>query len=87
MRGQFNVKPEDLPPDLQEVAETIGFESTLKLIEARSGEGLYIPKVEKIQRAARDRAIRGDFNGANLRELAHKYGLTVTWIRTIVNSS
>ena len=87
MFEKHEIRMEDLPPDLQELAEIIGFETTLKLIEDRSGEGLYIPKIEKIYRAARDRTIRKEFNGSNFRELAHKFGLTVTWIRTIVNSA
>ena len=85
MFDKHQIQVEDLPPDFQDLADIIGFETTLKLIENRSGEGMYIPKVEKIYRAARDRTIRKEFNGANLRELAHKYGLTVTWIRSIVN--
>ena len=85
MLGKHRILMEDLPPDFQDLAEAIGFEATIKLIESRGGEGLYIPKPEKVLRAARDRAIRREFDGTNHRELARKYGLTVTWIRTIVN--
>jgi len=87
MLDMSHIEFEDLPADFQELAETIGFEVTVKLIETRGGEGLYIPKPEKVLRAARDRAIRKEFTGRNHRELAHKYGLTVTWIRSIVNSA
>ena len=82
-----HIQLEDLPPDLQDLADTIGFDATVKLIECRGGEGLYIPKPEKVLRAARDRFIRKEFDGTNHRELARKYGLTVTWIRAIVNPS
>ena len=85
MFDKHEIRMEDLSPELQDVAETIGFEATLKLIESRGGEGLYIPKAEKVMRAARDRAIRKAFDGTNHRELARKFGLTVVWIRAIVN--
>ena len=45
------------------------------------------PKWEKVCRAARDRAIRAEFTGTNHRELARKYGLTVVWIRAILDQS
>lgn len=85
MHANQKIQFEDLPPDFQDLAAEICFEATVKLIESRGGEGLYIPKPEKVLRAARDRAIRREFDGTNHRELARKYGLTVTWIRAIVN--
>ena len=87
MIDQYNIQLDDFPPDFQDIAETIGLEPTLKLVEARSGEGIYVPKVDKVCRAARDRAIRAEFTGTNHRELARKYGLTVVWIRSIVGQS
>ena len=87
MFKQYTIQLTDLPPDFRDIAETIGIEPALKLVQARGGEGIYIPKADKVCRAARDRAIRAEFNGANHRELARKYGLTVVWIRSIVGDS
>ena len=84
MIDQFDIQIDDLNPDFREVAETIGLEPALKLVQARGGEAVWIPRLEKICRAARDRAIRAEFNGHNFRELARKYRLTVVWIRNIV---
>jgi Mor family transcriptional regulator len=84
MTIKFDIKMDDLPPDFREIAETIGLDPALKLVQVRGGEGIYIPKAEKVRRAARDRAIRAEFNGKNHRELARRYGLTVVWIRAIV---
>ena len=84
MINQYDIQIDDLPPDFREIADTIGLGPALKLVAARGGEGIYIPKVEKVCRAARDRAIRAEFTGANYRELARKYDLTVVWIRAIV---
>jgi Mor family transcriptional regulator len=81
---QLNIQPDDLPPELQEVADLIGFDNVLALVHARGGESLYIPKPERIAAAARNRAIRAQFNGRNYRELAARHNLTVTWVREIL---
>lgn len=78
------IQLDDLPPELQEVADLIGFDNVLALVHARGGESLYIPKPERIAAAARNRAIRAQFNGRNYRELAARHNLTVTWVREIV---
>lgn len=87
MIDQYDIQLDDLPPDFRDIAETIGLDPALKLVKARGGEGVYVPKVEKVYRAARDRAIRAEFTGANYRELARKYDLTVVWIRAIVGQA
>ena len=87
MIDRYDIQLGDLPPDYREVAETIGLEPALRLVQARGGEGVYVPKADKVCRAARDRAIRAAFTGSNHRELARKYGLTVVWIRAIVGQA
>lgn len=87
MIDQYNIQLDDLPPDFRNIAETIGLEPTLKLVEARGGDGLYVPTVATVCRADRDRAIRAEFNGASHRDLARKYDLTVVRIRTIVGQA
>jgi Mor family transcriptional regulator len=77
MIEQYDIKIDDLPPEFREIAEHIGLEPALRLVEIRAGEGVYVPKPEKICRAARDRAIRAEFDGRNYRDLARKYGLTL----------
>jgi len=84
MLKDYDIQIDDLPPDFRDVAETIGLEPALKLVQARGGEGVYVPKADKVCRAARDRAIRAAFNGSNYRDLARRFGLTVVWIRAIV---
>lgn len=87
MIDQYDIQLDDLPPDFRDIADTIGLDPALKLVQARGGEGVYVPKVDKVCRAARDRAIRAEFTGANHRELARKYSLTVVWIRAIVSQA
>lgn len=84
---EYDIRPGDLPPEYREIAEAIGMDAALTLVRIRGGEGIYVPKFEKISRAARDRAIRAEFNGANHRELARRHGLTVSWIYVIVGQT
>jgi len=84
MINGYDIRLEDLPPEFRTIAEEISLSAALRLVELRGGEGIYVPKPDQLCRAARDRAIRAEFDGNNYRELARKYGLTVVWIRTIV---
>ena len=81
-----DIKPDDLPEECRQIAELIGFDALLKLIQARGGEHVYFPKLESVASAARNRAIRDEFNGRNYRYLAKKHGLTVRWVRVIVSN-
>ena len=74
----------DLPEELRQIAEVIGVEKLLELSERLGGDRIHIPRPERLAVAARNRAIRAAFNGANYRELARRHGLTVRWIRAIV---
>ena len=80
----YAIRAEDLPAELAEIAEQIGLDALLRLVELRGGETLYLPKKERLAIAARDRAIVKAFNGHNCRELARKHGLTPRWVRIIV---
>lgn len=78
------VKPGDLPETLQEVADLIGFENTLALVERFGGEYIFICTPRRMSRPARNRAIYNDFDGSNYRALARKYGIAVRQVRDIV---
>lgn len=66
------------------LAETIGLEAYKKLLRAYSGLVIYIPAACKLTIPLRDELIRQEYSGYNTRELAIKWGLTESWIRTIV---
>ena len=66
------------------IAEILSIEAALKLSKSFGGMRIYIPKIEGLLRSNRDDQIRKEFNGANHRELAQKYKLSETQIRTIV---
>ncbi len=75
---------ESLPEILQMIAEALSIEAALKLSKCFGGMRLYIPKIEGLLRSNRDEQIRMNFNGINHRELAQKYKLSESQIRTIV---
>ncbi len=78
------VKLENLDEEQKALAELIGLEGLKNLVRAYNGTSIYVPKIESLEKAARDEYIKEEFDGGNYRELALKYGLTETWIRNIV---
>ena len=80
-----DISLDDLPEECRQIAEAIGLEALLELSARMGGERVYIPLPERLATAARNRAIRAEFNGRNYRALAVKYGLTVRWIRCLVS--
>lgn len=79
------MRPEDLPGGYRDVARIVGVENALKLSEQLGGLPFYFPKIGSLIVKKRDQYIRKEFNGANYKELARKYGLTEVWVRRILN--
>ena len=70
---EWEIHPDDLSPAQREVADLIGFENYLKLIDVYAAETIYIPKRDSFD------------NGDNLKALAKKYNLTTVTVRAIVD--
>ncbi len=77
---------DNLPDDLQMIAETLSIDIALKLSKNFGGMRIYIPKIEHVLRSNRNNHIRQEFNGANHKMLARNYKLTETQIRTILKN-
>lgn len=76
---------EDLTGNAHELAEAIGMEAFLSLVKIYGGSSnLYVPKADQIVQPVRDRLIRQEFDGGNLRELSRKWNLSERQIREIV---
>lgn len=84
MLDGYDVKRDDLPQEFRRLADEIGLAAALELVRLHGGEGIYIPKIEKVTRQARNRAIRAEFDGSNYRELAQRHKLSVVWVRQVV---
>lgn len=79
---------DDLDGDQREIAELIGLEAYKLLVRRYGGSGrIYIKKPETIVREIRDKCIRQEYTGYNMDELIHKYRMSESSIRKILNSS
>lgn len=70
---------------MADLAELIGIEAMMKIVETFSGSMLYIPKVESVLAPIRDRHIREEFDGTNSRRLALRYNVSESWVFRVAN--
>ena len=82
--AQFELQSEHIPEDLYWLYELVGMEQFPASIDTAGGEFLYFPKRSTLERGLRREAIIREYNGANIRQLSRKYGLTERYIRTIL---
>jgi len=78
------VKAEQLPEVYQEIVGVIGLEPTLKLAQVFSGNSVYFPKLDRALIELRNRLIRSEFDVANTRQLARRWGLSSRHVRHIL---
>lgn len=77
---------EDLSDEQREVAELIGLNKYLEMVELLGGETLYIPKSDCLLRTVRNRLIKEERKaGKSYRFLAKKYHLTKNTIINILS--
>lgn len=81
----MELKPVDLPSPYDEIATKVGIQAALILAREYGGMMHYLPKLDKPLLKLRNEKIRGAFDGTNHKDLARKYYLTVSQIRTIVD--
>ena len=86
-KNHYEIRISDLPGEVREIAKLIGLQPALQLSHTYSGECVYFPKIEAITRAVRDRAIIAEYNGRNIKELAHKFNLSTRGIRMIIKGA
>jgi Mor family transcriptional regulator len=92
--ADIQLRIEDLPAAYREVFDIIspvaGEAAALEIIgriaDELGGMTIYLPKKEKLNKAARDRRIKKNFNGANLREIAKEENLTLSSVRGIATT-
>lgn len=78
---------DDLHGDTRDLAETIGMEAFLKLIEVYGGTGrLYIPQASVLTIPIRDAQIREEYDGTNLLNICRKWGISEGTVRRIVRA-
>ena len=78
---------DDLHGDTRDLAETIGMEAFLKLIEVYGGTGRrYIPQASVLTIPIRDAQIREEYDGTNLLNICRKWGISEGTVRRIVRA-
>lgn len=81
-----DVRMEDIKnTTLAELAELVGLETMLRIVETYSGSVIYIPKADSVIGSIRDRHIREEYDGTNSRRLAIKYNVSESWVFRIAN--
>lgn len=80
----MNLKISDLPPQFENIANRLGIDKTKWLFEEFGGTSVYFPTEKMIYKEARDREILSEFNGFNIKELASKYSMSESYIRSII---
>lgn len=78
-----NLDIDDLEEPYSTLAEKLGLDVALEVIELFQGQQVYFPRVERVCNFARKKLIRSEFNGYNYHELAQKYGFTERYVRII----
>ncbi len=68
-----------------DILSIIGADGAWKLVRKYGGNQIYIPKVAIIFKPIRDNLLREEFDeGANYQDLARKYDLSVSHVRSIL---
>ena len=83
----MNLKISDLPPQFESLAMKVGIDITKVLFKEFGGTSVYFPTEKMIYKDARDREIIEKFNGFNVKELASKYNMSESYVRSIIRNS
>ena len=83
----MDLKISDLPPQFENIAMRVGIDITKVLFEEFGGTSVYFPTEKMIYKEARDREIIDGFDGGNVKELACKYKMSESYVRSIIRKS
>lgn len=75
---------DEIPDTYVPLVELVGLENVIRLCQYSMGDKIYFPKAERLVAQARNRRIKQEYNGHNLKELAQNYDLTTNQIGQIV---
>lgn len=75
---------DDVSDSYKPVVDIVGIDKFIELANYARGDELYFPKLETIIAPARNRRIKSEFNGYNIKQLADKYNLTTKQISNIL---
>lgn len=68
----------------REIAELIGVENYVRLVNQYGGSNIYIPSASLLKRDELEKQIKRRYNGKNAAELGKEYGLSARTVMRIV---
>lgn len=80
------LKPDDLQENHREIADVVGFDNLIKMIEHFGGNSIYIPQKYELYRNKMYADILDKYDGTNIKRLATDYGISEKTVYTIVKS-
>lgn len=80
------LEPDDLQENHREIADVVGFDNLIKLIEHFGGNSIYIPQKYELYRNKMYAEILDQYDGTNIKRLATDYGISEKTVYTIVKS-
>lgn len=87
MKSNCAISLEMLPDNFQYVAEMVGSDNAITLVEKFGGTTLYIPKHDTYTRSSRNKLIVDDYKaGLPYSQIAIKHNLTTAGIRAVIAS-
>lgn len=82
-----DIRMEDIQHEgMLELADVVGMETMLKIVDYYSGGNIYFPKIENLLCGVRDRHIKEEYNGVNSKRLAAKYNVSESYLWRIVKN-
>ena len=76
--------PDEIPEPFDGIYKLAGFKALYHLANEFGGSTIYIPKTKAIFRDCLINAIKEEYNGRNVKELARKYDYSVNGIKNIL---
>lgn len=80
------LEPDDLQENHREIANVVGFDNLIKLIEHFGGNSIYIPQKYELYRFKLYATILEQYDGTNIKRLATDYGVSEKTVYTIVKN-
>lgn len=75
---------DDLAEKHQLLAQTVGMDGMRNLVKNFGGGQIYIPKTDDLLREMKVRAIRKEFNGMNVKQIANKYNVSESFVYKVI---
>ncbi len=82
------IDQKDFTEDVQLLCSEFGMATALRMIKLFGGQAVYFKSLKEVVRPVRDKIIRERFNGgSDYKDLAKEFGLTVNYVRQIIDGS